>query len=102
LAESVHARSDDARRAMAPEELVSCFTLCFAQKRWSDAVYFSRIDSDRLLGFLESRMPGPLVRVVQREAEQLAHLRWDVGLDFASTDGERSTHVTKASFYGLL
>lgn len=102
LAESVHARSDDVRRALAPQELVSCFTLCFAQKRWSDAVYFSRIDTDRLLRFLSQRMPGPLAGVVQREAAQLAHLRWDVGIDFASTDGGRSTHVTKAGFYGLL
>lgn len=101
LAESVHATQAESRQRLAPEEFSDCFTFCFSQKRFSDAVYFSRIDTGRLAAFLATHMPGPLPRVLELEAPQFAHLSWDVGLDFASPDGGRTSHVVKVGFYGF-
>lgn len=102
LAESLHAPSEEVRRALAPAELDDCFTFCFAQKRFGDAVYFSRIDTGRLLAFVTAHMPGPLPRVLELETAEFAHLRWDVGLDFVRGEDGSTARVTKAGFYGFL
>lgn len=99
LAQSVHAPANATQGTLTPAELDACFTYCFAQKRFSDAVYFSRIDTTQLSWFFSRYLPGPLPRVLPSEASRFSHLCWDVGTDFTiASDG--LTHVTKASFYG--
>lgn len=102
FAGSVRAGNADSRGALFPAWLSACFTVCFATKRFSDALYFSRIDTPQLLRFMDQYMPGPVADMLHAHQDAFAHLRWDVGYDFATTSTDSTTaKVLKAGFYGF-
>ena len=83
--------------------LCDCFTICFAHKRDGDALYFSRVHTDQLLPWMERRWPGPLCHLLRARRDDLCHLRWDLGLDFAVPSHDLSqVTVRKVGLYGFL
>ena len=95
-------RGDDVD-AVLDTDLLRCFTICFSNKREGDALYFSRVDTDQLLRFLARRWPGSLCRVLHARAHDLAHLRWDLGIDFAAPASDLSAvALRKIGLYGYL
>ena len=84
-----------------PPELFACKRVCVAKKRLRDGVYYSGIDVDALLWFLERRgWPRSLVDFTRAHAAELDHLYFDVGLDFEMRGAE--ARATKTSFYGTI
>jgi hypothetical protein len=91
----------DAERLM-PSSLRACYTICYAEKRFSDALYFSRITTDQLRGFAKQYLVGPLHVAIETHASALSHLRWDVGYDFVRTAEAPTSAVVKAGLYGFI
>lgn len=83
-------------------ELFACKRVCVAKKRVRDGLYYSGIEVQQLLWFLHRyRYPEALVTQVDAWADELDHLYFDVGLDYApGPAGDVVT--TKTSFYGTL
>jgi hypothetical protein len=75
-------KSKSWRKRLFPPELRECFTICYAVKPRSDALYFSRLSTAQLSAFLRNRRPGALVALLEEHHDDLAHLVWDVGFDF--------------------
>ncbi len=97
LRSSVHLAPARERLAeLLPPPLFRCHRLCVANKRASDALYFSRIPTQALRWFLEREAwPEPLRQFVGASGGEFAHLLWDVGLDFrAGEDGRLETGKT--------
>lgn len=89
----------DALQRLMPPQLFHCHKICVANKRSSDALYFSRISGNALMRFLaDHEWPQPLRTFVSDHADALGHLLWDVGLDFQRRDG-RATPI-KTGIYG--
>jgi hypothetical protein len=81
-------------------ELRSCQTIVVSNKQQRDGVYFSRIDIDQLLIFLERmRDPDNHVRFIAEHRKSLDHMLYDVGLDFRVQDG--SLQIVKSAYYGV-
>lgn len=84
---------------LMPPWLFRCRRLCVAHKRHTDALYFSGIDTQAFLRFLESRhWPRTIQELVRSEEEGFAHLLWDVGVDFRRE--REGLRVLKAGIYG--
>jgi len=67
--------------------LYNCRTICLAAKRRADGIYFAGVDTGQLCWFLEHfTWPESARAFVTAHADDLAHLRWDIGLDFVVTD----------------
>lgn len=95
----------DGERVPLDEVLVPalkhCQTICVANKQTHDCVYFSGIDVDQLLVFLQRlRYPEAIVAFVQRHRERLDHLRFDVGFDYRMEGGRLA--ILKSGYYGVL
>lgn len=70
-------------------ELVDCRTICVANKSSCDTVYFSGISIHQLIfALVWLKFPEELRVFIERYAEQLDHLTFDVGLDYTTKDGE--------------
>lgn len=84
---------------LLPPELFECHKMCVANKRDGDAFYFSRVPTRALTRFLRDQgYPASLSELVERESRGLAHLLWDVGVDFTATlDG---AFVRRSGIYG--
>lgn len=100
LRASLH--TDLSPRALAeliPPALFRCHRLCVANKRTADAVYFSRVPTAAMLGFLRARAwPAPLVAMVESHADEFEHLFWCLGMDF--TQSGESPVISKSGVYG--
>lgn len=94
---------DDVAAVLDPD-LCRCFTICFSSKAAADAVYYSRVDTTQLIGFLQRRWPhSPLATLVPDVADDLAHLRWDLGVDFTvGADDLAAVSFPKIGLYGFL
>ncbi len=80
-------------------ELVECDTVCVANKRHNDCIYFSGVNVDQFLFFLERlRYPAPIIAYVKEHRSQLDHLLFDVGFDY--TFGADGLQVVKSGYYG--
>lgn len=89
----------DALQKLMPPQLFNCHKICVANKRTSDALYFSRITTSALSKFLaDHRWPEPLQTFARDHADDLGHLLWDVGLDFQRRD-DHATPI-KSGLYG--
>lgn len=97
---ALHSRAEVHSGRLLPPELVECGTICVANKRRSDAVYFSRLTTPQLLAGLDLLgWPASIADWLRAEAPALAHLFWDLGFDFrCGADGAFT--VTKSGFYG--
>jgi len=81
-------------------ELRDCRTICVANKKTNDCVYFSGINVDQLLFFLKRvGYPEEIVGMVESNRGNLDHLLYDVGLDYRVEDGE--LRILKSGYYGV-
>ena len=81
-------------------ELRDCHTICLANKRTCDTIYFSGVNIDQLLFFLNwQHYPEDYIRFVEERHHELDHLRYDVGVDYRA-NGEQIEFV-KHGFYGV-
>ena len=70
-----------------------------AAKRSADGIYFAGIDTAQLQWFLERfGWPEPTRVFVADHADDFAHVRWDVGLDYVATSG--GLRWVKSGLYG--
>lgn len=82
--------------------LFACKRICIAKKRRSDGIYYSGIDIDQLLWFLDRfEYPAPIQAFVRRHRVRFEHLFFDVGID-TRQNAEGIIHYPKSSFYGTL
>lgn len=104
LAASLRAGSPRQQERLLDPALCACHTICFASKANGDALYWSRLDSRVLAGALAWTWPGPLAELVDALAEgDLAHLRWDLGVDFtAAATAPDEVELPKVGVYGFL
>ena len=97
------AHFDDLRcpldRVLVPE-LIGCRTICVANKQTHDCIYFSGVDVDQLLWFLEHlAYPRPIVDFVRQNRGELHHLLFDVGFDYRWERGDFT--ILKSGYYGV-
>ncbi len=86
--------------AVLVPELRGCRTICVANKRTHDCVYFSGVDVYQLLHFLERfSYPEAIVSFVRGNLGNLDHLLFDVGFDYRMESGGVS--VLKSGYYGV-
>lgn len=80
-------------------ELANCTTICLANKAANDCIYFSGINVDQFLWFLERLdYPAPIRAFVREHRHQLDHLRYDVGIDYRH--GAEGLRIIKSGYYG--
>lgn len=78
-------------------ELNQCHTICIANKAHHDTAYFSGVNVDQLLFFLNwQQYPARMVEFVVEHRERLDHLLYDVGYDYNRAGTEKS------GFYGVV
>ncbi len=100
LGRSAHSQIKDKTRILRPE-LIRCHRSCLAYKRTCDGVYFSRIDIDQFMHFLdEFEYPEHLKRFIRLNRHLLDHQLFDVGFDYTAKKGEIS--IIKSGFYGTI
>lgn len=86
-------------RILVPE-LRTCHTICVANKKTHDTVYFSGINVEQLLFFFELlHYPRSIVEFVTRHKSKLDHLLYDVGFDY-TTQGDKLV-LLKSGYYGV-
>ncbi|MEJ2723031.1 MAG: hypothetical protein P8175_00035 [Deltaproteobacteria bacterium] len=81
-------------------EMRDCKVIVVANKQSNDAVYFSRINVDQLIFFL-NRMnyPNELISFIEKNRAKLDHLQYDVGYDY-KMDG-KDLMILKSGYYGI-
>jgi hypothetical protein len=81
-------------------ELMPCHRICFAHKRNKDCIYFSRVNVDQLLYFLEHfSYPNHMADFIRSHKEKLDHLLYDVAVE--CTLGTKGFVFCKSSYYGV-
>ncbi|MCI4677303.1 hypothetical protein K9U39_19485 [Rhodoblastus acidophilus] len=86
--------------AVLRPELRSCRTICVANKQTHDCVYFSGIDVDQLIWFLEWQgYPQEIKTFVHDNRSQFDHLLFDAGFDYRLQDG--ALQILKSGYYGV-
>jgi hypothetical protein len=81
-------------------ELKNCNTICLANKRSCDTIYFSGINVDQLLFFIKlMNYPDSFVRFVSDRRSDLDHLLSDVGFDYRVQNGR--IQFIKHGIYGV-
>lgn len=81
--------------------LMACGTVCIANKRNAQGMYFSRVNIDQLLLFLEFfSYPGYLTDYVRTFRKKLDHMLYDVAFDGVFTP--KGAVFGKSSFYGVV
>jgi hypothetical protein len=86
-------------RILVPE-LRSCNTICVANKKTHDTVYFSGVNVEQLLFFFHMLdYPSAIVEFVTRHKSKLDHLLYDVGFDYRA-QGEQLV-ILKSGYYGV-
>lgn len=84
---------------MVPE-LCRCRTICVANKQTHDCIYFSGVDVDQLLFFLQRlAYPAAIVTWVRQNRSMLDHLLFDVGFDYRMEHGRLL--ILKSGYYGV-
>lgn len=81
-------------------ELRDCHTICLANKRTCDTIYFSGVNIDQLLFFLNwQQYPDDYIRFVEERHHELDHLLYDVGVDYRANGAQ--VEFVKHGFYGV-
>lgn len=81
-------------------EMATCQTIVVANKKRNDGIYFSRIDVDQLILFLErTGYPDALVGYIRDNRDRLDHMLYDVGMDYVMDGTE--IRILKTSYYGV-
>jgi hypothetical protein len=86
--------------ALYRPELRECHTICLANKRTCDTIYFSGVNIDQLLFFLSwQQYPEAYRQFVEERHHELDHLLYDVGVDYRANNG--TIEFVKHGFYGV-
>ncbi len=86
-------------RVLFPE-LFACRRICISKKRRMDAIYYSGIEIERLIWFMQRfNYPAPLMRYAEENRAGFDHLLFDVGVDYRA-DEHGEIVWGKTSFYG--
>jgi len=81
-------------------ELKSCRTIVVANKQENDSIYFSGLDIEQLLFFLNKMAyPKALVSFIEENKSDLDHLLYDVGFDYRME--EKKLIIPKSAYYGI-
>ncbi len=81
-------------------DLRECPIIVVSNKQQRDGVYFSRINVDQLLVFLERlRYPKEHLNFVAGNRSRLDHLLYDVGFDYCVENGR--LRIVKSAYYGV-
>ena len=81
-------------------EFCRCQTICVANKRTHDCIYFSGVDVHQLISFLQRfSYPAETLAWVRHHAPDLDHLLFDVGMDYRAD--HNGFTVLKTGFYGV-
>ena len=81
-------------------ELMDCGTICLANKRTSNTVYFSGINIRQLRFFLQwQHYPESFQKFICDREGELDHLLFDVGVDVQVRDNE--VQFVKSGIYGI-
>lgn len=81
-------------------QLRDCQTICIANKRHNDTVYFSGVTVDQLLFFLKALdYPPEITGFVEENRANLDHLLYDVGFDYLARGAQ--LQVVKSGYYGV-
>lgn len=82
-------------------DLMDCQTICLANKRTSNTVYFSGVNVVQLRSFLSwQKYPDPFQAFVAEHQFDLDHLLYDVGVDY-QVRGNKIEFV-KSGIYGIV
>ena len=82
------------------KKLMTCYSICVAQKKNKDGVYFSRVNIAQLLFFLEYfSYPSYILNFIKSHKKELDHLLYDVAFD--CTLGPKGLEFGKSSYYGI-
>lgn len=82
-------------------ELMECQTVCLANKRTSNTVYFSGVNVRQLKFFLRwQNYPDVFQTFVAELESDLDHLLYDVGVDYQIRSNE--VHFVKSGIYGIV
>jgi hypothetical protein len=80
-------------------ELQDCKSICIANKQEGDCIYFSGLNVEQLMFFLERfAYPQAIISFIRDHQAQLDHLQFDVGFDFRMV-GDR-LEILKSGYYG--
>lgn len=89
----------DIHKIIIPE-FKSCKTICVANKRNHDTVYFSEVNINQLLVFLQKfNYPLEIINFVKTNQSKLDHLLYDIGFDY-KRQGE-DIIIVKSGYYGV-
>ena len=95
----LNSREFDIEKILLPE-LRKCHTICIANKRNSDTVYFSGVNIQQIIFFLERfDYPEEIINYVKNNQSKLDHLLYDVGFDYR-VDMQK-LKVIKSGYYGV-
>jgi hypothetical protein len=84
---------------LIPPQLIACKHICVANKRDTDALYFSGLRQEQLeFAARFFGLGGPLVAYLEAHRAGFDHLLWDIGVDYVG-DGAALRFV-KAGIYG--
>ncbi len=99
---SVHATPDPLALArLLPPQWMRCHHVCVANKRFADAVYWSRVDMHQLEFFLQRHAwPETLRDNIHEHRQQFQHLNWDIGVDFQRAADDQNFMFIKSGLYG--
>ncbi len=88
--------------ALLSKGLRDCFTICYAVKPHWDGLYYSRITTSQLVPFLTAHGREDVAAVLGQHADEFAHLRWDLGFDFAVPPGATQMRIEKLAVHGVV
>ena len=92
--------ADDLAAQVLRDELRSCRTICLANKRTTNTVYYSEVNVQQLLFFLDwQKYPTAFVEFVRQHQHELDHLLYDVGVDYRIRNGR--VEFVKSGIYGV-
>ena len=81
-------------------EMRNCRVMVVANKQGNDAIYFSGIDVDQLIFFLNKmQYPTEITSFVEENRGNLDHLYYDAGFDY-KMDGHE-LNILKSGYYGI-
>lgn len=92
--------ADDLTARVLRHKLRACRTICLANKRTTNTVYYSEVNVEQLLFFLDwQQYPDHFVSFVRQHQHELDHLRYDVGVDYRVRGGR--VEFVKSGIYGV-
>lgn len=105
VAEKIQCSAHLGRQSVALDQILypqlrTCHTICVANKKDCDTIYFSGVDVSQLSFFLEKfDYPEATREWVTQHRSQLDHLLFDVGFDYHAD--QQGLHVVKSGYYGV-